>query len=80
MLLLSGYDEMSTEPTQYEIITNPLIGRAGLFASDINSVEEVNLVDPIHVSQNFGPVDSTVPRVDVNTDGTVNISDLIIVV
>ena len=69
----------SAEVIPYEITINPVIVGDGLLAWDVNSDGEVNLVDLIQVSQNFGPVDPAVPRVDVNADGTVNISDLIIV-
>ena len=69
----------STEAIPYEIAINPVIVGDGLLAWDVNSDGEVNLMDLIHVSQNFGAADPTIPRVDVNADGTVDISDLMIV-
>ena len=69
----------SAEVIAYDITINPIIVGDGMLAWDVNSDGVVDLVDLIHVSQNFGATDSTRPRVDVNADGTVNISDLIIV-
>ena len=69
----------SAEVIAYDITINPIIVGDGMLAWDVNSDGVVDLVDLIHVSQNFGATDSTLPRVDVNADGTVNISDLMIV-
>ena len=69
----------SAEVIAYDITINPIIVGDGMLAWDVNSDGVVDLVDLIHVSQNFGATDSTRPRVDVNADGTVNISDLMIV-
>ena len=57
----------------YEIVTNPFIFKPSY---DVNRDGDVNILDLVLVSRNFG---QTNPQADVNGDGTVDIFDLIAV-
>ena len=47
--------------------------------TDVNGDGNVNILDIVIVSNNFGPVSADTLRVDVNADGIINIQDLVLV-